>query len=472
MKRPHLFSTILAGAALTGCSAFGSTDTDPPPLQTAWLRGDLDAATDAVPKETTTPIPKLEQGMVGLAEASLDRASVTFRDASQSLEEEVYTDKTVAEVAGVLVQSVTAGLTEEPYVPPPYQLAVAESVTALSYAARAADRDAALDQARNFASDASGRSIAAWVQATAGVADLGEEFEVSHAHTALPHFLHASLIEHEDRAAADKLYARAAEIEPRPGIDAQRERGAPATGTQPVWIYVLEGPRAYRVEENDAVAGAAKTIVTALIAAAQQIDGGNVAPDVVQTVLSSRFPVPARAPIEPSIAGVDVLVDDAETANEMPLIADLDATAKASFEVERDVRVARQAVRAALRRAGTTAAGASGDEMLGAAAKYGSAAVELTERADLRDWATMPGRVRALRVDLAPGRHRLTLAVRGAPSDVRIGSARITARDAAAANATIDVDVPSSNTPVFVLAVVPSAASIGRIATNAPALVE
>jgi len=472
MKTLHSIPLALLALA-TACSAPGADVR----LQSSYLVGDFDGAEavvrddgygDSAELESSHFLDAMNRGMIRLAEADGAAAREQISHGQLQLSSLLLAPKGMVGTAAEATVSLLGDDYALEYTVLPYEVTVAESMLALAYVASstAATRKDSFDQARNYSRDASSRSIAEWSTAyfgeeTAGT--LGDEFRVDHTHTGLAHFIYASCIEHVDGAQAAKLFEEAAKIEDLPGIRAHAERGAPAPGTQPVWVYVVDGPGVVRVREDLKAGRDVQTLVRYFYAL--QRPNQNPIIDLVPTM---TFPVPALAEIENGIQEVTVGVDGSQPTA-VPLVADIARTAQSTFDIDRDVRIARQVVRRMIREGGRAAVKNNGNSFWdGLAGLFNQGAAAL-ERADLRAWQTMPAGVRAVRLDLPAGRHRVDLAVRGSTGAMKIATASVPVKLAdgrVPSGASIDIEVPEGGVPAFVVAVVPSAACVGTPSTN------
>ncbi|MFN3244999.1 MAG: hypothetical protein ACE37K_26085 [Planctomycetota bacterium] len=472
MKTLHSIPLALLALA-AACSAPGADVR----LQNSYLVGDFDGAEavvrdagygDSAELESSHFLDAMNRGMIRLAEADGTAACEQMSHGQLYLKSLLLTPRGLAGTATEAGISMLGDDYALEYTVLPYEVTIAESMLALAHVASstAATRKEHFDQARNYSRDASSRSIAEWSTAyfgeeTAGT--LGDGFRVDHTHTGLAHFIYASCLEHVDGAQAAKLFEEAAKIEDLPGIRAHAEKGAPAPGTQPVWVYVVDGPGVVRVREDLKAGRDVQTLVRYFYTL--QRPGQNPIVDLVPTM---TFPVPALAEIENGVQQVMVAVDGGQPTA-VPLIADIARTAQSTFDIDRDVRIARQIVRRMIREGGRAVVKNNGNSFWDWLAGLFNQGATALERADLRAWQTMPAGVRAVRLDLPAGRHRVDLDVRGSAGAMKIASASVPVKLAdrpAPSGTSIDIEVPEGGVPAFVVAVVPSAACVGTPSTN------
>ena len=240
-----------------------------------------------------------------------------------------------------------------------------------------------------------------------------------------------------------------------------------AAGTYPVWVFLVEGPAFRRTEENMFLGVAAENavrVVLELIFAKGKIDH--------LLVPTLRFPVAKIEPVQTGIAGVAVAAADGD-AHSLDAF-DLSGHLQADFEGVRTAMIVVAAARRVFKEASKQGLKSVVDDHLGKAAggpwlkTAFDALAELwkaAEKADLRGWALAPSRIHAVRLELAPGQHELTLSLRGDRGAVRIHDRAL--QPVGEDSRTVRIDVQGDTT--FVLAVAPAMGALGQLITNRPA---
>lgn len=109
---------------------------------------------------------------------------------------------------------------------------------------------------------------------------------------------------------------------------------------------------------------------------------------------------------------VEAVVNDTMTTH-LPIIEEMDKVARETFKIKKPVIVARATVRGILKSVGQEGlsdyAEEEGSEALGDAVNFlAGQARKASERADLRGWQTMPGKVYTNVVKLPPGTHQIS----------------------------------------------------------------
>ncbi len=111
------------------------------------------------------------------------------------------------------------------------------------------------------------------------------------------------------------------------------------------------------------------------------------------------------------VAYVEAVVNDTMTKR-LPIIEEMDKVARETFQIKKPIIIARATVRGILKSVGQDAAADAveeeGSELMGDAVNMiAGAARKASERADLRGWQTMPGKVYSNIVKLPAGTHRV-----------------------------------------------------------------
>lgn len=108
---------------------------------------------------------------------------------------------------------------------------------------------------------------------------------------------------------------------------------------------------------------------------------------------------------------VEVVVNDTMSTH-LPIIEEMDKVARETFKIKKPIIVARATVRGLLKSAAqeetSEAVEEEGGGLVGSAFnKVAGAVRKASERADLRGWQTMPGKVYTNTIELPPGDHNL-----------------------------------------------------------------
>jgi len=125
-----------------------------------------------------------------------------------------------------------------------------------------------------------------------------------------------------------------------------------------------------------------------------------------------KFSLPSLKMFNTQISRVEATINDTLTV-QADLIEEMDVVAKDVYKVKEPIIYARTIVRAFLKAVGSNALSreiGKKDETLGQLTNlFGKIGQEVTEKADLRSWQTMPGKAYATVVDLPPGDHNVSI---------------------------------------------------------------
>lgn len=125
-----------------------------------------------------------------------------------------------------------------------------------------------------------------------------------------------------------------------------------------------------------------------------------------------KFSLPSLKMYDTRVSRVEAVINDSRRI-EADLIEEMDVVAKDVYNVKEPIIYARTIVRAFLKAVGTNALSREiekKDEGLGQLTNLlGKIGQEVTEKADLRGWQTMPGKAYATVAELPPGSHSISI---------------------------------------------------------------
>ncbi len=125
-----------------------------------------------------------------------------------------------------------------------------------------------------------------------------------------------------------------------------------------------------------------------------------------------KFSLPSLEMYETQVQKVEVVINDT-LRKRVDLIEEMDIVARDVYRVKQPIIYARTMVRALLKATGTNALSrqlGKKDETLGSLSNLlGKIGQEVTEKADLRGWQTLPGKAYVTVLNLPPGQHNLTI---------------------------------------------------------------
>lgn len=123
-----------------------------------------------------------------------------------------------------------------------------------------------------------------------------------------------------------------------------------------------------------------------------------------------KFSLPQLRLYDSQVARISVSVDN-ETPITMYLLENMDLVAREVYKIKEPIIYARTLVRASLKALATNQSSknvSKKNESLGEVLNFlGKVAQEVTEKADLRSWQTMPGKVHATVLKVPPGKHKI-----------------------------------------------------------------
>ncbi|MDX1638533.1 MAG: hypothetical protein R3281_11220 [Balneolaceae bacterium] len=137
-----------------------------------------------------------------------------------------------------------------------------------------------------------------------------------------------------------------------------------------------------------------------------------------QPDLYLKFSVPSLRMYRSQVSRVEVHVNGDSLHKELYLLEEMDRVAREVYKVKEPIIYARSVVRSYLKAAGTNKISdeiGEKNHFLGGLANFlGKIGQEATEKADLRGWQTMPGKVHAAVLHLPPGTHEIDILYYGA----------------------------------------------------------
>ena len=154
------------------------------------------------------------------------------------------------------------------------------------------------------------------------------------------------------------------------------------------------------------------TILTAFCGKAPDKVENNIEIDNMGDGTGLKIAIPKLEMRPSNVQYVEASVNDTMTAR-LPLVEEMDKVARETFKIKKPIIVARATVRGILKSAGqdavADAAEEEGGEDLEQVVNFiGNQIREASERADLRGWQTMPGKVYSNVMKLPAGTHQLT----------------------------------------------------------------
>lgn len=152
------------------------------------------------------------------------------------------------------------------------------------------------------------------------------------------------------------------------------------------------------------------TLLTAFSGRAPEKVSDNIEIDDIGDDTGLKIAIPKLVMQPSNVHYVKAVVNDTMTTR-LPLIEEMDKVARETFQIKKPIIVARATVRGLLKSAGQDAvadAAEDENEALGEAVNLlGGAIREASEKADLRGWQTMPGKVYTNVTKLPPGKHKI-----------------------------------------------------------------
>jgi len=160
------------------------------------------------------------------------------------------------------------------------------------------------------------------------------------------------------------------------------------------------------------------TILTAFCGEAPNKVENNLEINDVGDQTGLKIAIPKLKMRPSNVERIEVMVNDTMMTR-LPIIEEMDKVARETFKIKKPIIVARATVRGILKSvsqdAAADAAEEEGGELVGEAVNIlAGAAREASERADLRGWQTMPGKVYTNTIELPAGNHTLAFKYYGA----------------------------------------------------------
>lgn len=160
------------------------------------------------------------------------------------------------------------------------------------------------------------------------------------------------------------------------------------------------------------------TMLTAFCGSAPDKVENNLKIEDVGDDTGLKIAIPKLVMRPSEVAYVKAVVNDTMTKR-LPIIEEMDKVARETFQIKKPIIVARATVRGILKSVGqdavADAAEEEGGELVGDAVNLiAGAARKASERADLRGWQTMPGKVYTNIIKLPAGTHRIAFKYYGA----------------------------------------------------------
>lgn len=180
-----------------------------------------------------------------------------------------------------------------------------------------------------------------------------------------------------------------------------------------------EQPSVYNFEKPDSEAlqrikdpGSYNLLITAFAGRAPIKRQNDVRTYLASEDLYLKFSLPSLHLYHSQVHRIRTIVNDTLTVP-VYLIEEMDVVAKEVYKVKEPIIYARAFVRSLVKAVGTNSisnAIEDKNEDLGVLANiFGKIGQELTEKADLRSWQTMPGKAYANVIKLEPGNHRIKM---------------------------------------------------------------
>ena len=157
--------------------------------------------------------------------------------------------------------------------------------------------------------------------------------------------------------------------------------------------------------------GSYNTMLTAFSGSAPDKVSNNIKIPSTDEYAGLKIAIPKLVMDSSHVHYVEAAINDTMTTR-LPIIEEMDKVARETFQIKRPIIIARATIRGILKTASqqaiTDAAEDEGGDEVGDVVNFlGGAIREASEKADLRGWQTMPGKVYTNVVKLPPGEHTI-----------------------------------------------------------------